>query len=283
MAIFKFTPEQLKAIYDGDMDARNTFYFDNLDIIQRMAYCAVLREQHPTVTQEDLVQGVYADMDYFCHSVNRPVTNTEEIRYFLRWSFHLAPYGGLAYCREHNPKITCACGSYYNTEYTDNNPLRLDAEIDDSNKHLQGDRETTYAEYIPDPRAEQALESATDYTDEYVNTFGVYLTPKQRDVFALMMDGYSPSTIAEKLNQSLTTTLSQRKRMREVFRKHLADILPILESYGIHAEKTADTEPPKRFYKTSAKQRERMRAYWLRKGAETRKRRKAQHNGNDVA
>lgn len=266
---FVFTQEQLKAIHDGDMDARNAFYFDNLEIIRRMAYCAVQRDKHPTVTVDDLVQGVYVDMDYFCDSLGKPVTDLATIIGFLHWSFHLAPYGGLAYCRENNPKITCKCGNYFDTTYTDNNLLRLDAPIGDSNG-------STYGDLIPDTRAEMR-DDTTDCTEEYVNTFGQYLSPAQRQVFALVMDGYGVRAIADKLGQKEGTTSAQKRGMRTAFVKNRADVLDTLEHYGICSSGIADREP-KHYYKTSAKQRETMRRYLERKRA-----RKNGSNGNDAA
>lgn len=260
---FKFTPEQLRQIYDGDIDARNTFYFDNLDIIKRMAHCAVQREKHPTVTVDDLVQGAYVDMDYFCHSVNKPVTDEYEIACFLRWSFHLAPYGGLAYCRENNPKITCQCGGFYGTDYTDNNFVRLDAIVDDSDKHLQSDITNSYAEYIADPRAD-FTEQSDDCIDEYVDVFGQYLTPKMRDVFALVMDGYDATHIADKLGLTLGATVVRQGRIRDAFGKHTDSIVKALASYDIHAESIVDRTPT-RIYKTDEKQRARMAEYYRRK------------------
>ncbi len=264
---FKFTPEQLRQIYDGDIAARNAFYFDNLDIIKRMAYCAVQREQHPTVTVDDLIQGAYVDMDYFCHSVNRPVTDEYEIACFLRWSFHLAPYGGLAYCRENNAKITCQCGNFYGTDYTDNNPVRLDAVVDDADKHLQSDGTETYADYIADPRAD-FTEQSTDYTDEYVNTFAEYLTPKQRDVFALIADGYTDTQIAERLSITQALASQHKYSIRKTFGKCLPDVVNALASYDIYADGIAD-RTPKRTYKTDEKQRRRMAEYYRRKHTET--------------
>ncbi len=261
---FKYTDEQLQAIYDGDIDARNAFYFDNLDIIKRMAYCAVQKERHPTATVDDLVQGAYADMDYFCHSVNRRVTNADEIADFLRWSFHLAPYGGLAYCRENNPKLTCRRGGYYDTTYTDSNLLRLDAILDGTDKHLNNDAVTVdYHDYIADPRAD-FTEQSDDYTDEYVTVFGDYLNPTQRDIFARYMDGYTDTQIAEQLGITQNTVSTRRYRMRQMFGKLTAEIVNALADYDIHAENIADNAP-KRFYKTSEKERERMARYLQRK------------------
>lgn len=260
---FKFTTEQLRQIYDGDIDARNTFYFDNLDIITRMAHCAVKKERHLTVTVDDLTQGAYADMDYFCHSVNCPVTNADEIACFLRWSFHLAPYGGLAYCRENNPKITCQRGGFYDTTYTDNNLLRLDAIVDDTDKHLQSDSTASIVEYIADPRAD-ITEQSDDYTAEYVKVFGQYLNPTQRDIFARIMDGYTDTQIAEQIGITQNTASTRRYRMRIAFGKHTADIVKAFADYDIHADGIAD-RAPKRFYKSSEKERERMSKYLQRK------------------
>lgn len=266
MATFKFTSDQLRKIYDGDIDARNTFYFDNLDIITRMAYCALEREQHPAVTLDDLVQGAYADMDYFCHSVNRPVTTADEIGFFLRWSFHLAPYGGLAYCRENNPKLTGQSNGFYDTTYTDNNVLSLDATVDDSDKHLQSDATATLAEYIADPRAELTEQSDDEYAD-CVQAIAEYVTPKMRDCFTLLADGYTDTQIGEKLGITQNTASTRKFRIRAVFAKRNADIVKTLADYGIIADGIADRQP-KRIYKTSEKHRDAVRRYRDRKCAE---------------
>lgn len=276
---FKFTPEQLKAIYDGDIDARNTFYFDNLDIITRMAQVAYDREKHATVTVEDLIQGAYIDMDYFRHSVNGPVTNEIEIAGFLRWSFHLAPYGGLAHCRKYNPKITSKC-VFFDPTYCDNNFVRLDALMRD-NSERTGD--ATVIEYAntddgDDDFAELGIidgdnEHSEDYTAEYVEAFSKYLTPKMRDVFALTMDGYTATQIAEKLGIKLVATATRQARIREAFGKYLDEVVKDLAERGIDADGIADRQP-KRFYKTSEKQRETMRRYLERK----RERKRAENN-----
>ena len=189
---FKFNTEQLCEIYYGNIDARNTFYFDNLDLITRMAYAFDRAHPHATVTAQDLIQGAYVDMDYFCYGVGKRVTDTATIIGFLHWSFYLAPYGGLAYCRANNRKITDVYGNFTN-EFMDNSIVRLDAIVDD------GANGRTYYEVIADELEVSPLDDTTDYTEQYVNTFGKYLTPKQREVFALVMDGYGPTEIARKL------------------------------------------------------------------------------------
>lgn len=259
MAKFKFTQEQLKAIYDGDMDARNAFFFDNLDIIKRMAYFAIYRERYHTVTVDDLVNGVYVDMDYFCSGINTPVRDYGSLIAFLHWSFHLAPYGGLAYCRVNNTKITTNYKNNYSSVYTGNNYfLSLDATIGDS-KNAR-----TFGERIGDPSAEQAFEGVRDNTDEYAKVFGEFLTPKLRDVFVLMLDGYDLTHIADKLGVTLGAAIVRKMRIRQAFEKHSAEVFARLAEYGIDGASVAEQEP-KRNYKTSAKERERCRAYYLRK------------------
>ena len=274
MDTFKFTTEQLRQIYEGDIDARNTFYFDNLDIITRMAYSAMQRERHPVVTVDDLIQGVYADMDYFCEGVDKPVTDEHGIIFFLRWSFHLAPYGGLAYCREHNPKITAKITysgvSFFDTTYTDKDCLQLDCTIDGD----EGGK--TYGEIIPDTRAE--LTEHEDYTDEFIKVFGEYLTPKMREVFALAMYGYDGTRISEMLGLNRATTYTRMNRLCDAFAKHLDDVVKTLAYYGIYAEGIAE-RAPKRFYKTSEKQRARQAKCRRLK----RERRRAESIPNDVA
>ncbi len=271
METFKYTDEQLQAIYDGDIDARNTFYFDNLAIIKNMAYCAIQKERYPTVTVDDLVQGAYVDMDYFCCGVNRPVTNANEIAYFLRWSFHLEPYGGLAYCRKNNPKLTCVRS--YDTTYTDNNLLRLDAITADRDNESTSDRNM----YIADPR--DYFSDEIDYTAEYVKVFGQYLTPKQRDTFALIVDGYTDTQIAKQLGITQAAASTRKARIRIAFSKHYADIVKILADYDISVENIV-YRTPKRFYKTTEKERQRMAEYYRRK--QERKRAERTHR-DDVA
>ncbi len=269
MKTFKYTDEQLQAIYDGDIDARNTFYFDNLDIITRMAQTAIEREKHPSVTVEDLIQGAYVDMDYFCQGPNKRVQNNLDIATFMRWSFHLAPYGGLAYCRENNPKITCRYGSIFGTDYTDANFLRLDALMRE-NSEKSGS--CAFEEYVNTDVAadcaERGVIDGDEYTadsnDEYVEIFGRYLTPKMRDVFALMVDGYTDTQIAEKLGLRLGATSTRKRHIREVFGKHSADVVKALADYGINADGIPD-RTPKRNYKTSEKQRESMARYLAKK------------------
>lgn len=272
---WKCTDEQLVKIYEGDIDARNTFYFDNLDIITRIAQNALNREKHPTVTIDDLVQGVYVDMDYFCQGPNKRVENAVDIGMFVRWSCHLAPYGGLAYCREHNPKITCRYGSFFGTDYTDNNFVRLDALMRD-NSEKRGT--ATFEEYVDaDDEGDELDELATvdsDDTDdfylyEYIRVFGEYLTPKQREVFGLTVEGYTATQIAEKLGITLGATMSCQRRIRAVFNKRMPEVVKILADFGIHAEGIADRQP-KHFNKTSEKQLEACRRYYERKRARKR-------------
>lgn len=280
---FKFTPEQLKAIYDGDIDARNAFFFDNLDIITRMAQCAYDREKHATVTVEDLIQGAYVDMDYFRRGVNNPVVDEVGIRGFLRWSFHLAPYGGLAHCREYNPKITSKC-AFFDPQYCDNNFVRLDALMRE-NSEKRGTvafEEYLYTDDGDDDFAELGVidgddnEQSEDYTAEYVEVFGEYLTPKMRDVFALTMDGYDVTHIAEKLGLKLGATTTRQVRIREAFGKHLDEVVKDLAERGINADGIVDRQP-KRFYKMSEEQ----RAYHRENARKNRARRRAERKDHD--
>ena len=256
---WKITDEQCAAICNGDVDARNRFYIDNLEIIQRMAYCAIQRDKHPAVTADDLVQGVYVDMDYFCNGVNCPVTDYVSLIGFIHWSFHLAPYGGLAYCREHNPKITCRRGNYYDRTYTDNNLLRLDATVDGSNKHLQNDSESTYGEYIPDPRAELAFENTTDYTNDCKIIVADFLSPREREYFDLFMDGYGNSVISERMGYK--GECNNGARVRDKLRKNYVPILDVLAYMGVDVDEYKGKTPynPKTecTYKLTSEQRAR--------------------------
>ena len=69
MKEWQYTHEQAKAIKNGDIEARNAFYMENLNRIQIMARAYVLcgraKGLRQVCTAEELTQQVYLDLPLF--------------------------------------------------------------------------------------------------------------------------------------------------------------------------------------------------------------------------
>ena len=70
---WKITNEQADLINNGNGEARNRFYLDNLDRITRMARSFVQKHGLDNSLIEDMTQSVYLDMTLWTYQNGTPI------------------------------------------------------------------------------------------------------------------------------------------------------------------------------------------------------------------
>ncbi len=248
---WKITNEQAEDIRNGNADARNKFYFDNLDRIRAMAYNYSQHNPRCKGLVEDMLQSVYLDLTRFADETGKAVKDGKSLSLFIYASFRFTPYGGLVICAENDLKKMSGGG------------LRIYApdvmELDRLYNRKAGKMETL-ADFVP------ALEilDRSDYTEDIKKVCADYLSPRVKEYFDYFIELYAPSEIGRKMGISESNYGSLSRRMKEALIKHYAEILPRLEDLGIDVDYWKDKQPydPKtveRKYKLTPQQRERAR------------------------
>lgn len=190
---WKITAEQAKAITNGDDNARNAFYFDNLDRIRKMARGYIYRRKFTPnggeFTFDDCVNGLYLDIPLFDFqdgvSVSRSVYR----------SFSYSIYGGWLYVSENNRKL-------FDRVYQGERLYILDQPA--QYKSRSGDSTDDGAPLIDKitsaPSPENEVINGNGLTVETLETVaGKYLSKQENALFVDLLNGYEKHHICDRL------------------------------------------------------------------------------------
>lgn len=266
---WNITFETVSQISNGDINARNRFYFDNLERIRKMAYGYARKNSHCKGLEDDMINGVWVDLGYFKQDNGVSVTDGISLSRFVYSSFRFCPFGGLLYCSENNPKLLSGGGlAVYAPEV-----LSFDKPFGvGDNRHQDEENARTLGEIIPAPE----MTLTTYNTDELKALCSDLLPPRCREYFAYFMDGYSPSVIGSKMGFNGTAYGACGNRMRKVLQSKYKLVLARLSALGVDVKyylrlNPADSLKSERKYKLTDEQRARarksMRRYRERKKA----------------
>ena len=254
---WNITAETAENIRNGDINARNRFYFDNLERIRKMAYNYARKNARCKGLESDLINGVWVDLGYFKQDNGTPVKDGLTLSRFVYSSFRFAPFGGLLYCSENNPKLLSGGGlATYAPEV-----LSLDKPFGvGDNRHQDEDNARTLGEIVPAP--EMVL--TADNSDELKALCSDLLSPRCREYFAYFIDGFAPSVIGSKMGLNGTAYGSLSNRMRKALQGNYKLVLDRLNAIGVDVEyyirlNPADSSRGERKYKLTDEQRARGR------------------------
>lgn len=247
------TDEQAKKILCGDCAARNAFYFDNLPRIKRMAYAYARTHSYFRGLVDDLINGVYVDLTVFQSEYNCPVKDGKSLSRFVYWSFRSCRFGGLAYLRENNPKMLC--GSGYIPHF-----LALDEPCGVGvNRHQDDRNKNTLADVIAAPPMD--IEPPRDFSDECKEIAARFLSPRESECCAYMIDGYTFRAIGDAMHIKGDGAGGYMFRVKQKLRKNAAAVLSALSACGVDVDEYEGKTPPDenapRVYKLSPEKRAR--------------------------
>ena len=251
---WKITDEQAHEIKNGDIEARNAFYFDNLDRIRAMAYRYAQKNPHCKGLEEDMINGIYVDLSVFKQENGTPVTDGISLSRFVYSSFRFTPYGGLAYLFDNNPKLLSGGG--LTTYCADTLSLEKPFGVGD-NRHQDDNNARTLGEVVPAPE----MLNKIDLTEELKTLVSDLLSPRENEYFTHFIEGYGNAEISRRMGYK--TEANNADRVRQKLRNNYAVILARLSALGVNVDEYKNKTPycPKteRIYKLSTKQRERAR------------------------
>ena len=257
-----YTPEQAQKIVNGDIEARNQFYFDNYELLHILATAYVMKRSASMgggcdfFEIADLMNQAYLDLPYLEYKTSG---------YFIfglrNLSFRLSYFGGYSYMRE-------------------NNCLRVDTgylQIPTMSTDLMnGESECLPALdlFCSCSPFDEFFDHADnfDYVPVLRSIFARYLKPLQVDFF-LVCEGYSQAEACRKVGARSMSFSALSKRLRA----HYAEIVDELLAFGCSSAEVyygvvPSDKPAKKVYKMSeeerAKARERIRKLRARKRAE---------------
>ncbi len=219
---WKTTAEQCEQIRNGDIAAWNEWYFDNLDRIRRMAYNYARKFGQYQGLEQDMINGVYADLECFKLSEQTPVNSGKTMSQFVYKSFEYVCDGGYAYLYNNNRKML---SGDYKVRYTS-----IDAPI--YGKRSKRDNDGVC---VADILTADEPEAATpDNTEIYIIQVCKLLKqyPKMLQFYELYMRGFDNVEIAEFMGITQSNVSHYLQRLGKRLFKLKGDILPIIERYG---------------------------------------------------
>lgn len=222
MTDWQYTQEQVKAIKNGDIGARNAFYMDNFARIQIMARAFVsyghARGLRQVCTAEELLQQVYLDLPLL--NYDSPQTITFSLK---RRSFFLCKYGGWSYFVE-NKRAACDYPRYMGGEC-----MSIDESVDED-----GNSRPLLDLLISLPSAAEEYEKhekeKQDYSAVLRAVFDKYLCKRQADFLALWCEGYSDTEAARKIGTTIHCV--HKKKALDRLRVNYTDIVDMLCAAG---------------------------------------------------
>lgn len=234
---WKITAEQIKAITNGDKNARNAFYFDNLDRIRKMARNYVSKRHISNTGREydvdDCINGLYLDLPLFNFKDGRAIS------WSVRNSFYLSIYGGWLYVVENNGKLLN--GEYRGERlYILDSPARVNTRSGDSKD--TGEYLIDSIASTPSPENE-IIDGDSIPAEKVVEIAREYLSPRESEIFSLMLDGYSVYAIPEILG--LKNITKQYARIKARLRVNYESVITSLEDLGAVIPQYARLRPEK--------------------------------------
>ncbi len=251
---WKITDKQAEEIRQGDKNAINKFYFENLKRLRAFALSYLRRQRKKTVSLEDLLQNLYIDLYYFKRQNGEVVTNGLLLSRFVWASFRFCEFGGLLLLSQNNPKILCNVRTYTC------DTLSLDTPPKFSN---QEENEKTNYDYIVAPEIEDIPQQDFENVE---NVFKDLLPPKQGEYMKYLIYGYLPKNICFLMGCSRVDGYANLAR--KTLRKYYVQILERLNALGYDTSFYKNLEPynPKtdRKFKLSEEERAKRRESALR-------------------
>lgn len=194
---WKITDEQAEAIFNGSIPDRNRFYTDNFVRLRKMAWGYIHRNPAFFGMLNDLLQGVYIDMDFFYGAYNKPVRDGRTLSHFVYWSFSKCKDGGLIYLAENNRKLL----SWYNSYTPPARMYSLDAPaalvFGRSSEEVEG----TLGDVLPSPfrLEDEVLLRLSTISAKLFNAVCSKLSPRLIEFLNLYIEGYTPSEAAREM------------------------------------------------------------------------------------
>ena len=214
---WKVTNEQVTKILNGDVSARNDFYFDNLDRIRRMARNYVYRKMHsPNGNEynfEDCVNCVYVDIPMFRFSCGLDISRS------VYYSFFYSIYGGLLYVFENTRKVLAK-------EYRGERMYILDKPIEYRSRSgdISDNGSLIIDRVASSPSPETMLLNCSSLSIETIeNVVFKYLSNQEKEVFDDWLNGYEKHNIRERLG--IKNISKQFDRIFAKLRANYFDIL----------------------------------------------------------
>ena len=258
-----YTPEQVVKIINGDISARNKFFFDNYNRLRIMAksfvaarYCLYQMQYD----MDDLLMQVYLDLPYM--EYKSPAALTFDIK---KKSFRLSIFGGYALFVENH------------IAWTDTKRFRLSVQSTDEVK--RGETFDSFTLWIDNFCSYSPFDEFFDRSDGFEYQFALrsvlsrYLKPLQVEFVVLVCEGYSQAEACRKIGVRSMSFSALCKRLKT----HSAEIVDGLLDFGCSAAEkyfgvSPSEKPPQRVYKSSpverAKAAARQRALRARKRLE---------------
>lgn len=224
---WKITNEQATAIKNGDKEARNRFYIDNLARIRKMAINYSHRNPKCGGLYEDMTQGIVCDIPLF------DFTNGASVSRSVYKSFFYAPYGGWFYCADN---MKCRLHGYY----TPDDVLSLEAPLGSGKSRKQDEAHGTLYDLIADTYEAPAIDK--EDTFELCNEIASpYLTPKQKEFLRLRLAGVAPFMSAELLG--IKHYFPMWDRLRKNLVRNYSAIVDELNLNGVYIPEYAKQVP----------------------------------------
>lgn len=258
-----YTHDQAKKIVNGDISARNKFFFDNYDRLRVMAKSFVANRYCLSQMQydmDDLLMQVYLDLPYM--EYKSPAALTFDIK---KKSFRLSIFGGYAFFVENH------------VGWTDLKRFQLSVQSTDEVK--RGETSDSFALWVDNFCSYSPFEEFFDRSDCFEYQFALrsvlsrYLKPLQVEFVVLVCEGYSQAEACRKIGVRSMSFSALCKRLKT----HSAEIVDLLLDFGCSAAEkylgvSPSEKPPQRAFKLSPEERaiaaERMRSYRARKRLE---------------
>lgn len=255
-----YTPEQAQKIVNGDIEARNQFYFDNYELLHILAYWyaserfAIMGDRYEV---DDLMSQVYLDLPYM------NFTSCATLTYSIKQnSFFRSVFGGFSFSVEEHR--------------TNGDKKRLVAPLM-STDETRGESDCLL--YVDLFVSCNPFDEFFDHADEFDyapalrSILARYLKPVQVEFVLLVCEGYAQAEACRQLGVRGMTLSALAKRLRP----HYAEIVDELLALGCSSAETyygviPSDKPAKKAYKMTeeerAKAREQRRNYRARKRAE---------------
>lgn len=236
---WKITDEQATAIKNGDIEARNRFYSDNLTRIRKMAKNYQNCNPRCIWLVADMVQNVFCDIVLF------DFTNGASVSRSVYRSFYYAPDGGWWYVEEFNRKLKDRVYKHKNAISIDT-PAKMQSRSGDS----IGEGAPLLDMFISTPSPEDDIISDSNLNAEALEAIaGKYLSPQERLLFVDLLNGYKKHNICERLG--VKNVSKQYNRMCARLRANYVDIISALSTMGAELPRFALQAPAD--YETAVK------------------------------
>lgn len=231
------TDEQAELIRGGDIPARNRFYFENLARIKSMARNYVHKMHFSNAGREydidDCINGLYLDLSLFDFG------DGLRISWSVRNSFYFSIYGGWLYVVENNSKLRCG-GYRGKCLYILDSPAKVNTRAGDSKD--TGDYLIDSIASTPSPESE-IIDGNGVAAEKVVEIAREYLSPRETEIFSLMLDGYSIYAIPEILG--LKGIAKQYARIKARLCVNYESIIKALQGFGAVIPRYARLRPEK--------------------------------------